>query len=121
MPNNLLPGVTVTEIPPAVVFDSRSALRQARRRRILHDLLDLTLLGGVDYLFVHWPSTHIPLMGREDSLVLLAFANALLVGCVWLARVWPRWSARRIASTWCLAERARFFAADRREQLHQQR
>jgi hypothetical protein len=33
----------------------------------------------------------------------------MLVGYVWLARALPRWTARRVASTWSLAERTRFF------------
>jgi hypothetical protein len=117
---NLLPGVTGTTTPPAVVIDSRKAVRRARRRAILRDLLDLSLLGGVDYLFLHWPGTHVPLLDRHDSLMLLVGANVAVIGYVWISRAMPRWSARRIAATWCLAERARFFASERHQQLSKQ-
>ena len=114
---NLLPGVTETAAPPAVVTDSRKAIKRARRNAILRDLLDLSLLGGVDYLFLHWPGTHVPLLDRQDSMMLLVGANIVVIGYVWISRAIPRWSARRIAATWCLAERARFFASERHEQL----
>jgi hypothetical protein len=117
----LLPGVTATECPPAVVFDSRGAIRKARRRAIARDVLDVVLLLGVDYLFLKWPETHVPLMGRENSLLFLAAANAIFIGYVWLSRAVPKWSARRVAATWCLAERARFFSANGRQQPAQHR
>ncbi|HEV7488963.1 MAG TPA: hypothetical protein VGQ65_25105 [Thermoanaerobaculia bacterium] len=40
---------------------------------------------------------------------MLLALNAILVCYVWLARAMPRWTARKVASTWCLAERTRFF------------
>lgn len=110
MPNDpLLPGVTKTQVPPAVVFDSRDAIRRARRRRVLRDVLDVVLLASVDLLFVRWPSTHVPFLDRQTSLLLLGAMNVLVIGYVWLARVMPAWSARRVAATWSTAERTRFF------------
>ena len=118
---DLLPGVTAAACPPAVVFDSRAAIKRARRKAIAHDVLDVALLAAVDYLFIRWPDTHVPLLDRGDSLVFLAAANAALVTYFWMARVMPRWSARRVATTWCLAERARFFSAERAEESGQHR
>jgi hypothetical protein len=35
--------------------------------------------------------------------------NVMLIAYLWLARSIPRWTARRVATTWSLAERTRFF------------
>lgn len=109
----LLPGVTRTQVPPAVVFDSRDAIRRARRRRVLRDVIDIVLLVAVDALFVRWPSTHVPFLDRQDSLFLLAALNVAVLGYLWLARVLPAWSARRVAATWSAAERTRFLGTVR--------
>jgi hypothetical protein len=109
MPKDLLPGVSPTQVPPAVVFDSRNAIRRARRRRVYRDLVDVLLLIAVDTLFVRWPSTHVPFLDRQNSLLLLAALNVAVVGYLCLARVIPAWSARRVAATWSAAERTRFF------------
>jgi hypothetical protein len=114
MPNDpLLPGVTTSHVPPAVVFDSRNAIRRARRRRVVHDVLDVVLLAAVDALFVRWPSTHVPFFDRGDSLLLLGALNVAVIGYLWLARVLPAWSARRVAATWSVAERTRFLGTVR--------
>lgn len=114
MPNDpLLPGVTTTRVPPAVVFDSRDAIRRARRRRVMRDVLDVALLLAVDALFFRWPSTHVPFLDRQESLLVLAVLNVAVVAYVWLARVLPAWSARRVAATWSTAERTRFLGTVR--------
>jgi len=105
----LLPGVSDAGAPPPVVIDSRSVVAKARRRAIVRDVIDLLLLIGVDGLFLRWPHAHVPFLDRHDSLLVLLGLNAMLIGYVWLARAIPRWTARRLATTWCLAERARFF------------
>jgi hypothetical protein len=105
----LLPGVSDAGAPPPVVIDSRRVVAKARRRAIVRDVIDLLLLVSVDGLFLRWPQAHVPFLDRHDSLLVLLGLNAMLIGYVWLARAIPRWKARRMAGTWCLAERARFF------------
>ena len=107
--HTLLPGVTVAQTAPAVVFQSRKVLASARRRAALRDIFDLFLLVCVDGLFLRWPRAHVPGLDRIDSLFLLAAVNAALIGYIWLARAFPRWRARRVAATWCVAERSRTF------------
>ena len=103
----LLPGVAETAAPPNVVFRSQPVIRRARRRAMLRDTVDLFLLAGVDGLFLHWPRAHVPAFDRGDSMLLLAAVNAAMIAAIWLARALPRWTARRVASTWCPAERSR--------------
>ena len=106
---DLLPGVATDACPPAVVFDSRRAIRRARRRAALRDFAQFLLLGGVDWMFAHWPYTHVPSMDRAHSVLVVALLNAAILTHIIVVRTFPRWSARRIAATWCLSERARFF------------
>ena len=105
----LLPGVSDAGAPPPVIIDSRAVVARARRRAIVRDFIDLLLLVGVDGLFLRWPLAHVPFLDRHDSLLVLLGLNAMLAGYVWLARALPRWTARRVATTWSLPERARFF------------
>lgn len=104
----LLPGVSAEPCPPAVVFDSRAAVRRARIRAAIIDGAQLVLVGAVDWLFLHFPHTHIPFVDRPHSLALLAGLNVLIVAHVALARTVPRWRAKRVAGTWTPEERARF-------------
>ena len=106
---DLLPGVRTDSCPPRVVLSSRELVLRARRRAFLRDAANLVLLAIVDYVAIHWPSTHIPFIAREDSVVLLALVNAAFLTQMIMSRLIARWSARRIATTWCLRERARFF------------
>ncbi|HSP14913.1 MAG TPA: hypothetical protein VLV78_09190 [Thermoanaerobaculia bacterium] len=106
---DLLPGVKADRCPPMVAFDSRRAIVRARRHAAACDVAQLILLAGVDWMFVRWPYSHVPLIGRPDSVLVLAALNALLLTHVVMTRMFPRWSARRIATTWSLSERARFF------------
>jgi hypothetical protein len=103
----LLPGVAEGPIPPSVVFHSRQIIKRARRRAAFRDAFDLVLLGSVDALFLEWPGAHVPTLGRDESLFLLAGVNFAMLGAIWLARAVPRWRARRVATTWCPAERTR--------------
>jgi hypothetical protein len=107
---DLLPGVNPDDAcPPVVVFDSRRAIARARWRAAAGDAAQLLILVAVDWMFVRWPYSHVPLMGRADSVLVLAALNATILTHIVMTRAFPRWSARRIASTWCLSERARFF------------
>ena len=90
-----------------VVFDSRRVILRARRMAVARDVAQVVLLAGVDWLFQNWPSTHIPLLDRGDSLVLLGIVNAAAVAHIWATRAFPRWRARRIAATWSPRERRR--------------
>jgi len=90
-----------------VVCDSRRVVARARRLALARDAAQIVLLAGVDWLFSNWPSTHIPLLSRSDSLVVLGIANLLIFTHVWLVRALPKWSTRRIAATWCAQEQTR--------------
>jgi hypothetical protein len=90
-----------------VVFDSRRVILRARRMAVAHDVAQVALLASVDWLFQNWPSTHIPLLGRIDSLVLLGIVNAATIAHIWASRAVPRWRARRISATWSPTERRR--------------
>jgi hypothetical protein len=90
------------------MIDSRVVVARARRRAIVRDVIDFLLLVCVDGLFLRWPMAHVPFLNRYDSLLILMGLNTMLIGYVWLARAMPRWMARRVAATWCLAERSRF-------------
>jgi len=104
----LLPGVTSSASPPEVVCDAHAAIRSARRRAWVRDGLQLTLLVAVDWLFVYWPDSRMPFLEREASLALLRAMNVVILGHMWLVRALPRWTAKRISSTWCRSERDKF-------------
>ena len=104
----LLPGVTTASCPPDVVCDAHAAYRKARRRAMVRDAVQIALLVGVDWLFVHWPDSRLPFADRELSLATLRGLNAGFVAHLWLSRALPRWQARRMATTWCRAEREKF-------------
>jgi hypothetical protein len=106
--DQLLPGVSDDRCPPAVVADSRTAIRRARMRAVVVDLMQIALMAMVDYFVVHYPRTHVPFASRHDSLLMVAAANALMVAYLCLARLMPRWRARRMAGTWQPSERSRF-------------
>ena len=106
---DLLPGIASSDCPPAVHFDSRRAILRARRRAALRYFAQVLLVSGVDWMFIHWPNTHVPSFDRPHSLIIVALLNAALLTHLVVSRTFPRWSARRIAATWCLSERARFF------------
>ena len=104
----LLPGVTSSASPPSVVCDAHAAIRSARRRAWVRDGLQLSLLLAVDWLFAYWPDSRMPFLARHASLSLLCWMNVAILGHVWLVRTLPRWTARRIATTWCRSEREKF-------------
>ena len=106
---DLLPGVDGDPVVPAIVADTRRDVIRARRRAALRDTANILLVAGIDWLFIHFPSTHIPAMTRVDSALLLLVINSAVIAYMIVARVLPRMAARRIAATWCLRERARFF------------
>ncbi|HJW95932.1 MAG TPA: hypothetical protein VJ901_20155 [Thermoanaerobaculia bacterium] len=103
--SELLPGISHRGCPPVVHCDPRPAIRRARRRALFRDISQLLLVAGVDALLIRWPAAHVPLMSRFDSIALVVAMNVLMLGYVWLTRAFPKWSARRIATTWCPAER----------------
>ena len=112
----LLPGVTVDGCPPAVQIESARVIVRARRRAAAYDTAQFVLLAGLDWLFLRWPYAHVPFADRDVTVLIIAALNALYITHVIVSRAFPRWSAGRIARTWCLAERARFFAERRRQQ-----
>ena len=106
--DSLLPGVSTSSCPPSVVCDAHDAIRRARRRAWIRDGLQLALLFAVDSLFVHWPDSRLPFLDRGASLAFLRGVNLAIAAHLVLVRAVPRWTARRIASTWCRSERDRF-------------
>lgn len=104
----LLPGVSAAGLPPQVVCQSECVIRRARIRAAIRDGADLVLLLIVDTLFLRWPQAHVPMLDRHHSVAVLLSLNVLLFTYVWLSRQVPQWRARRVASTWCGSERARF-------------
>jgi len=104
----LLPGITTDSCPPAVVCDARAAWRKARRRALLRDTLQITLLVAVDWLFAHWPESRVPFASRDLSLMMLRGMNAGIAAHLGLSRALPRFQARRVAATWCRSEREKF-------------
>jgi hypothetical protein len=115
---DLLPGVRPDECPPRVVVASRREVSRARLRATLRDVAQIFLLLGIDYFFTQWPTTHIPSLSRAHTLLVVVALNVGVITHVVLSRLIPKLKARRIAATWCLAERARFFAEQRGEQAH---
>jgi hypothetical protein len=105
---NLLPGVSPSGAPPEIVFESRRVITSARRRAIVRDVFDLLLLVGVDWLFMRWPHAHVPTLDRDQTALIVAAANALVITYIWTSRALPRWRARRVASTWSAIEKSRF-------------
>lgn len=110
----LLPGVDEAGAPPPVRFASKGVVQQARRRKIVHDIRDATLLALVDAFFLSWPRARIPLLDRKESLLLLLTVNVALALYLWLSRTIPRWRARRLAATWSPSERSRFSKRSKR-------
>jgi hypothetical protein len=106
--NELLPGVSTSSCPPRVVCDAHDAIKRARRRAWIRDGVQLALLAGVDYLFTHWAESRLPFLDRAASLAMLRGVNFAIIGHVWLAHALPKWTARRIASTWSRPEREKF-------------
>jgi hypothetical protein len=89
------------------VCDAHDAIKRARRRAWIRDGMQLTLLIGVDYLFVRWPDSRLPFLERGASLAFLRGVNLAMAGHLWLARAFPKWWAKRIATTVSL-EREKF-------------
>jgi len=111
--HDMLPGV-LPEVPqPIVVNESIHAVRRARRQAMVRDALDVALLIAVDFFFVHWPHARVPFLDRGGSLELLLGVNVLLLAYIWMARAFPRWRARRMASTWSAEEQTRLMTSPR--------
>jgi hypothetical protein len=107
--DELLPGVTAAACPPAVVCDARAAIRKARRRALVRDVAQISVLVAVDWLFLRWPEARIPLLDRHQSLRVVEATNAIVAVHLWSMRfLMPKWSAWRAASTWSRTERAKF-------------
>lgn len=112
----LLPGISQQGCPPVVACDPRPAIRRARRRALFRDISQLLLVAAVDALLIRWPAAHVPALTRFDSVALVVFVNAVMIAYVWLTRAFPKWSARRIAATWCPEERKRLATGARGSQ-----
>ena len=105
---NLLPGVTTGGYEPKVRCDSRPIIVRARRLTMLREAAQLLLVVAVDWLFVRWPLSHVPVLDRHESVLLVVLFNAIVLAHVIVSKQLPQWSAKRIAATWSAAERRRF-------------
>lgn len=108
--DELLPGVAARSGPPRVLANAHETIRDARRRTLVKDVLQVGLLLAVDWLFLHWSDSRMPFLGRHASLSVLRAMNAGILAHIWLARAMPKWTAKRIAATWSRSERAKFRA-----------
>ena len=106
--DELLPGVRTSSCPPLVRCDAHTEIRIARRNAFLRDALQIVMLLAVDALFLYWPESRIPFLDRAMSITFLMGVHAAIAADLWLTRAWPRWMARRVASTWSRTERDRF-------------
>ena len=110
MRERLLPGVTERHVAPAVRIHSANEVERARRNAAARDLLQAVLIAIVDWTYLRWPASHIPLLTRDQTLLVLVIANAAILGYMWGIRAIPRWKARRIAATWSPREKRKFLA-----------
>jgi hypothetical protein len=106
--SQFLPGVVREGPRPVVRCDSKRVIQDARRRAVLREAVQLLLLLVVDVFCARFPMTHVPLLSRVQSLDLVALFNVALAAHVILGRTFPRWKARRVATTWSVTERQRF-------------
>jgi hypothetical protein len=96
-----LPGVSGPEsVTPVRRVEAALPVRKARRAANLKDLVDAILLIAVDVLVVKWPAAHIPGLSRHSSFIVLIWTNVAFLAIWYLARIWPRMRARRIAASW---------------------
>lgn len=104
--SELLPG-TRRDDTRLIHCDSRDVVGRARRMAAVRDCAQLLLVVAVDLLCIRFPQTHVPFATRSGSVELVVIFNLLAFGHFALSRAWPRWQARRIASSWSLSERRR--------------
>lgn len=107
---DLLPGVEGPEPRRVTAADFERDLLAARRRTAAEELLDCAMLILINVMFLMWPHAEIPLLDRQGTLVLLLLVDFGFVAAYVHARFVPRYRARRIATSWSAAERARFRA-----------
>lgn len=72
---------------------------------MFRDAIDILFLVGLDAFFFLWPAARIPTMSRGASAVLLIVVHALVITHMITSRIFPKWRARKIASTWSEAEK----------------
>ena len=105
-PSDLLPGAAGPDlVAPRAVFKPAPVLKTARRTRMVRDFIDILFLLVLDAFFFLWPATHIPTMSRRASALVLILVHALVITHIITSRVFPKWRARKIASTWSEAEK----------------
>lgn len=107
-PTDLLPGAAGPDVvAPRAVFKPAPVVQNARRTRFFRDAIDLLFLAVLDLFFFLWPAAHIPAMSRGASAVVLIIVHALVFTHIITSRIFPKWRARKIASTWSEAERSK--------------
>lgn len=105
-PSDLLPGAAGPDlVAPRPVFKPAPIVQTARRTRMFRDAVDILFLVVLDAFFFLWPATHIPTMSRRASALVLILVHALVVTHIITSRIFPKWRARKIASTWSEAEK----------------
>jgi hypothetical protein len=97
----LLPGVQGRSgARVSATFDGREAVRKARQREDLRDLIDLLVLAFVDGLMLWWDAAHIPWLSRAATLKVMLVVSAGMAAFLLLRRLIPVLTAKRIESTW---------------------
>lgn len=104
----VLPGVHGPDgVAASKTYDGRDAVRRARRMANVRDVTDTALLLAVDWIFFKFPSTRVPLLTRDQTLMLLIAVHIAFALFILFSRIIPAWRARHIASTWSESEKKR--------------
>jgi hypothetical protein len=105
----LLPGVRGREVvPPKPVFNANQQIEAARKRAAIRDGIDIAVLLIVDIFYLSWPAARIPFLSRDTTMWVLVALHALVVLSWFRSRLYAKWRASRISSTWSDGERQQF-------------
>jgi hypothetical protein len=105
----LIPGVRGREaVPPKPVFNANVQIEAARKRAAIRDAIDIAVLVAVDIFYLSWPAARIPFLSRDTTMWVLVALHALVVLSWFRSRLYTKWRASRISSTWSDGERRQF-------------
>lgn len=101
-----LPGVADHKgVQASRSYDGRDAIKRARRVANIRDAADIAILLVVDWIFFKFPTTRVPMLTRDQTVILLVLVHLAFAIYIIAARVIPAWRARSIAATWSEAEK----------------
>ncbi len=105
----LIPGVQGRDVvPPRPVFNANQQIEAARKRAAIRDGIDIAVLVAVDIFYLAWPAARIPFLSRDTTMWVLVTLHALVVLSWFRSRLYAKWRASRISSTWSDREREQF-------------